>query len=90
MSEIIRNITWQEETTKKNLHEAFGESKELSDWLLDSRCVVNEHTLDYRVRIKKLDLETALTTPSNRGKRWNSGELCEYNREGERNRWDEE
>ena len=59
----------------------------MKEWLKDHRCVVNEHTLDYRVRIKKLDFETALTMPADKGKRWKDGQLQEYTREGEKSRW---
>jgi hypothetical protein len=89
MSKIINNKSWCEELNpKKKKYTAFNESKEISEWLKDPRCVVNEHTLDYRIRIKNLDLETALIMPADRGKRWKDGQLSTYNREDEKNRWD--
>lgn len=87
MSKIITGKSWQQETTKKTIYSAFGESKEISEWLKDPRCVVNQFTLDYRMRIKKLDLETALTMSADRGKRWKDGEQQSYTRTGEKNRW---
>lgn len=88
VADIVNNKSWSG-NAKQKPYTAFGESKTIKEWLLDPRCVVNEHTLDYRVRLKKLDFETALSMPADKGKRWKDGKLDNYTREHERNRWDE-
>jgi hypothetical protein len=83
---IIKDKSWSS-NAKQKPYTAFGETKTMKEWLKDPRCQVNEHTLDYRVRLKKLDLETALTLPADKGKRWKDGQQSVYTREGEKNRW---
>jgi hypothetical protein len=69
ISDVVNQKSWNENPKSKQ-YEAFGELKTISEWLKDIRCVVGEATLDHRIRIKKIPLEIALTTPSDKGKRW--------------------
>jgi hypothetical protein len=92
MSKIITYKSWTENSTKKILYEAFGEKKELSEWVKDSRSLVDRPTLNFRIYKKQIPLEIALTTPPDSGVRWVQGEdgftQSEYNREGEKSKWD--
>lgn len=52
--------------TKNYLYSGFGETKSLKDWFNDHRCVVSYNTLQQRLQVLQWDLETSLTTPSQR------------------------
>lgn len=56
---------------KRNIipRNAFGESKILSDWAIDYRCVVKPDTFRHRIRLG-WDIERALTIPTKITKRW--------------------
>jgi len=45
---------------------AFGETKVLTEWIEDPRCVVNLNTLRTRLKIHMWSVERALTTPVRR------------------------
>lgn len=45
---------------------AFGETKVLTEWIEDPRCVVNLNTLRTRLKIHRWGTERALTTPTRR------------------------
>lgn len=47
----------------QNTLSAWGETKTLSDWGKDSRCVIDKTTISYRLK-RGMNLETAMTKPS--------------------------
>ncbi len=53
--------TWKPEV--EDQYTAFNETKTLSEWAQDQRCIVSRDTLSDRVRNKHWSLEEALTTP---------------------------
>ncbi|WP_409238412.1 hypothetical protein [Streptomyces sp. PA5.6] len=61
---IEKAMTWTAwKPEDKDLYTAFDETKTLSDWTQDQRCVVDRYTLRDRVLHKRWSLEEALTTP---------------------------
>lgn len=67
------NCRWatdhQQQTNRGNnlLRSAFGEQKTLREWAEDSRCVVSFAALKTRVIRRRVDLQTAMTIPWQRG-----------------------
>ncbi|GHB51917.1 hypothetical protein GCM10010331_44330 [Streptomyces xanthochromogenes] len=61
---IEKAMTWAAwKPQSEDQYTAFDETKSLSDWAQDPRCVVDRYTLGDRVRNKEWSLEEALTTP---------------------------
>jgi hypothetical protein len=54
-------------TSRNRFIEAFGETKILSDWYRDARCVVSHFCVKQRLKAG-MSLEQAISTPSKRAK----------------------
>ncbi|MFJ2116135.1 hypothetical protein ACIOEX_30335, partial [Streptomyces sp. NPDC087850] len=61
---IERALTWPAWRPEgEDQYTAFNETKTLSEWAEDQRCIVSRDTLSDRVRNKRWSLQEALTTP---------------------------